>query len=72
MEQIVDCRSVGKEIPCLSRDPNVHYRFHKSLPLVPIQLDDSSRRPVKHLCKILILSSHLRRRLQNIVFLPGV
>jgi hypothetical protein len=34
-------RSASQQIPCLLYNPEVHYRAHKSLPLVPILIQAS-------------------------------
>jgi hypothetical protein len=61
-----------QQLPSILWNPKVHYRIHKSLPLVPIlsQIDPVHTTP-SHLSQILILSTHLRLGLPSGLFLSG-
>jgi hypothetical protein len=66
-----DWLAASQEIPCISRNPKVHYRTHKRTPPVsilgqpnPVHMPTSWR-------SILILSTHLRLGLPSGLFPSG-
>ena len=65
--------SASQEIPCIWRNPEVHYRIHKCPPPVSIlsQLDPVHTH-TSHLRSILILSFHLRLGLTSCPFPSGL
>jgi hypothetical protein len=61
-----------EELPCILWTPKVHYRVHKSLPMVPIlsQINPVHTIPA-YLRSILILSTHLRLGFPSRLFPSG-
>jgi hypothetical protein len=69
--EAANCETI-QELPSILCNPKVHYRVHKSPPLVPILSQIDAVHTTPSLRSILILSIHLRLDLSSGLFPSGL